>query len=487
MKKGIIAAALTGSVLIGASLVPEEPQEKNEFVPITWNANQRENGDGTITTNIHQKFVNYVDDGKWKKTSLEPARTSSGFVFSELPYKLFAPATADGDFVFTADNPYSVKEGKMRDDAPISKKRSFVSVRPVPGVQTDEGILYEDALPDVGASLLIQPHEQEARYLIKWDSAPTCEGSLEVGFIQEAGVAPRKNDGQEIGKKSIKTKDGFSFSVNEFRSISTGKTFIWDAKNNELPVELSLSYVHGKILGKKIIPCDFFDTATFPVYADDTDTFLPDPNPETNTFDGRVGNSGAVWATVRGATTGSYLTGDTANIISTTSQESVGLYYIVRSIMLFNTGPTIAANRNITSAKITLTADLVFDGGGTQGYAVVTGPSNPASNTGIANGDFDVTGDNAHSDNQDLTGWTAGGTRDFTLNAAGIANIAKGSGVSKFGLRDGYDFESVTPGAGFQSGVDVRSADYAGTGSDPVLSVTHVPAESPRPKIITIE
>jgi len=210
-----------------------------------------------------------------------------------------------------------------------------------------------------------------------------------------------------------------------------------------------------------------------------TSVFRPDPNVETNTFDGRVGNSNASWTTCRDATTGAYVTGDTATIITALSQLEGGVYYIIRSIHLYNTGPTIPSGDVISSATITLTCDNIFDGaGGAQGYAVVTGAATPASNTAIANADFNDAGGTAHSDNIDLTGWTAGTTKVFTLNADGIANIAKGSGVSKFGFRDGYDFENVAVGSGLQSSVDVRSADYAGTSSDPLLTVEHAAAAS---------
>jgi hypothetical protein len=74
----------------------------------------------------------------------------------------------------------------------------------------------------------------------------------------------------------------------------------------------------------------------------------------------------------------------------------------------------------------------------------------------------------------------------FTLNASGIAAIAKGSGLTKLGLKDGHDIENVSIGVGVQSGSDFRSADYTGTANDPVLSVTYTLTSSTPAKPRTI-
>lgn len=211
-----------------------------------------------------------------------------------------------------------------------------------------------------------------------------------------------------------------------------------------------------------------------------TTTCMPDPNVEVSTVDGRIINSDAVWSTARSAAAGTSAN-DSANIINVNAQEA-GNYFIYRSIVLFDCS-AIPDTDVISAATITLTSDTTRDGGEANSFVVIVGASNPASNTAVVADDFDQVGTTTMSDSADLTSWTSGTQFVFTLNASGIANVSK-TGISKFGIKTGHDVNDVAPGAGVESGIDIRSADYAGTSSDPLLTVTHAPA-SPFLPILT--
>jgi len=70
-----------------------------------------------------------------------------------------------------------------------------------------------------------------------------------------------------------------------------------------------------------------------------------------------------------------------------------------------------------------------------------------------------------------ISGITTGAYNDFTLNASGIANIAK-TGISKFGYRHAVDIDNSAPTWG--SGADSYfTASFSDTGSNqPKLDVT---------------
>ena len=111
-----------------------------------------------------------------------------------------------------------------------------------------------------------------------------------------------------------------------------------------------------------------------------------------------------------------------------------------------------------------------------QGY-VSTYATTPASNTAITTADYDQIGTTVQSDNLDLSSISTGAFNTWTLNAAGLASIDK-TGVTKFGGREGHDAEnSVITGVGAkENSIAFRTADYTGTTSDPVLTVTHAAA-----------
>ncbi len=87
--------------------------------------------------------------------------------------------------------------------------------------------------------------------------------------------------------------------------------------------------------------------------------------------------------------------------------------------------------------------------------------------------------------------WNNAGYNDFTLNAAGLAQITKG-GISKFGLREvtydvgNVDPNTVSPGSDCYSYVVPKSSNQGGTTNDPKLVVIYTTGSSQNSAFFTV-
>jgi len=123
-----------------------------------------------------------------------------------------------------------------------------------------------------------------------------------------------------------------------------------------------------------------------------TTTVYPDPDPETTTVDGHVGdNTSSSWDTTHDAS-GNDANSTLALIRIETGKDTGGAFRIRRGICLFDTS-AIDAGDTVSSATMSLYGDSVQndDNDGDDFLAIVT--SNPASNTDLATGDYDAVGD----------------------------------------------------------------------------------------------
>lgn len=250
--------------------------------------------------------------------------------------------------------------------------------------------------------------------------------------------------------------------------------FLWLMRRQALlKHEVAIDY---GFLGAGVQPSHFAFAASLTAY--------PDPSPETSTFDGylvRGDSSGSGgWTTARNATDvgahpDSVVNDNATNIVLRAMNDSgYGKCEMGRLFMLFDTS-TLGAAATISAAVITITSDgkNVVDTGN---YGVIVS-STPASNTLLASGDWDQVGSTELSNQLSFNSWgAAGATHDLTLNAGGIAAIAK-TGISKFAIRSGYDINNTTPSnTNFGGGATytvAKSADTTGTTSDPKLVVTY--------------
>lgn len=209
----------------------------------------------------------------------------------------------------------------------------------------------------------------------------------------------------------------------------------------------------------------------------DTLTVYPDPNPETTSVDGVVRRQGVdeSFASIRGGS-GNSVDDTSAGLefvrlaCSATSNQFSALY---RSILLFDTA-SLTAGAVISSAVLSLYGTFKNDPA-SWSPSIDIYSSAPASNTALANADYGTLGTTSYTSAPISYASWASSYNDFTLNATGIAAIAK-TGVSKFGAREStYDAGNTAPtwSSGATMTMEGYFADQTGSSNDPKLVVTY--------------
>jgi hypothetical protein len=185
------------------------------------------------------------------------------------------------------------------------------------------------------------------------------------------------------------------------------------------------------------------------------------------------------WATkIAGAGTFSqYNFSGTDSIINISSVATLNLFNdLTRSIFLFDTS-------SLTSGAIISSVIMSIFGSGKLDNMSITPnidvyTSTPASNTVLANSDFQQFGSTSQTGSPiTYTGWSTTGYNDFTFNATGISNVSKTS-ISKFGCRNAnYDVSTTQPTWASNSTSRLQGNFSDGTTStspDPKLVVTYI-------------
>ncbi|KKS13332.1 MAG: hypothetical protein UU69_C0008G0017 [Candidatus Magasanikbacteria bacterium GW2011_GWA2_41_55] len=305
----------------------------------------------------------------------------------------------------------------------------------------------------------------------------TEDGVKKYEYVSDVEVS---TNGAELTKNSIVHRKGIDekgkeifeakvFSADTFvQEISTKKWYeIEYATSTEASFNEQLALNWWEKIKNLVVS---------PVYAD-TMTFYPDADPEVATVDGHAWRSTAAetWANkIGGAGTSNSSVATTHRAIyidSSATENAWDLNY--RTILLFDTS-SAPDNAIIDSATISLKVTEAVDTLGiTPDYVIVS--STPASNTALANGDYNQLGSTPFSDVLAYGTFTVGQWATSTLNAAGIADISLTS-ISKFGLRNSnYDLAAIAPAwsSNVYSRVTVNSADNIGTASDPFLTIVY--------------
>ena len=137
-----------------------------------------------------------------------------------------------------------------------------------------------------------------------------------------------------------------------------------------------------------------------------------------------------------------------------------------RNITMFDTS-AIGSGSTINSAVISFYISGLannMSGEASVNSVMVLVSSAPASNTALVSGDFDSLGstDFGRSDKQDALSTET--YEDITLNASGLANISK-TGISKFGLKYGWDFDATATGLTWSNTVQGIEVYYNEQGS----------------------
>lgn len=163
-----------------------------------------------------------------------------------------------------------------------------------------------------------------------------------------------------------------------------------------------------------------------------------------------------------------------------------GGYLATRAFFTFDTAGTISSGNTISSAT------LSFYGSSKLNQQPLTIALNiyggtPADPNSYATGDFDQIGNTAFSSDLAYADFNTAGYNDFTLNASGIAAIAKGTGYTVFATSEvNYDTanrissgaSNPTIGSDKRQNLNAYFADETGTTNDPKLVVVHTAGAS---------
>ena len=498
-----------------------------------WNVVSQDNGDGTITAEIHGKWVNYLDTfDEWRAINCNIVQEADGFHVTDAPFNFYAPLKADGEAFFESDVRWDIFNKTKITEAPLKQTIKATQVQPVQGEIFDingdgfmDAVIYRQAFPQWDADLIYYvKHGRAPRLekLVRFNSAPPTDLQVEflIGFsddtdienVEERSVRVggkneiqrRKVAWDKVSKPAIRTKNALSVTkrgTTQKRGIGMKDFYIWDSGKPRLiaqsegtqpmkkeKIDVDFERIEQmKYKMTKNVPASFFTDVIFPVFTDATDTFYPDPSVESTSVDGYVGDStsGASWATAHDDTSGTDAN-DSGTLAVDICDQAAGAsgYRIFRGIYLFDTS-TLGAGATISAATFSINYDSISGGGHndtSQSLGVVQ--SAPASNTAIVAGDMD--GFTLHSDTLGAPALSvgsypsAGSYADFALDATGRGWIAK-TGITKLGVRRSPDYNDSTshtlaPSGVTQSHRNWRTADYTGTTSDPKLVVTYTTA-----------
>ena len=221
-------------------------------------------------------------------------------------------------------------------------------------------------------------------------------------------------------------------------------------------------------------------------------TFWSDAGtPGTTTIDGyhEQDTASQAWATKRDSTASITVPATSVSLRTLFRSDSTTdtWSHIFRSHLGFNTGPTIPSINVVSAAELQFSANDRANAQWADSLSLVL--STPTSNTAMATADFNDFGTTKQAtdvlfadvviDVATDTGTNA--ANKLVLNSTGIGNIAKGSGVTNFGLRTAKENDTTAnPGptpwtASTSSELSIRSSDEADVGVDtrPRLVVTH--------------
>lgn len=195
-------------------------------------------------------------------------------------------------------------------------------------------------------------------------------------------------------------------------------------------------------------------------------------------MDGRViydnvNSPGQSWTTVNGQSTGtSNSTTNTNEQLATLASTSSNLTRFYRW-MMYGFDTSVIGSDNIDSAILSLyvtstTTDL-------DSCDMDITSASPASESSVANGDYDQRGTTRFATGKDIAGLTTSAYADYTLNASGEGHIDK-AGNTFFAVQLEWAVDDSFGGtwvSNKRTGVNINMADISGTSTDPKLVVEH--------------
>jgi len=163
---------------------------------------------------------------------------------------------------------------------------------------------------------------------------------------------------------------------------------------------------------------------------------------------------------------------------SATTDEYDNLY---RGIVLFDTS-SISTDDTIDSATQSLFTHTSGKNNGLSGEASANSvrvlmANTPGDDADLVSADYGQFGTTDFGRGAQQDAITEEAYDDITVNSSGLSDIAQGSGLTRWGHQYGWDFDNTETGLTWSSGgiqsIVIRTADTAGTSSDPKLVVEH--------------
>ena len=214
-----------------------------------------------------------------------------------------------------------------------------------------------------------------------------------------------------------------------------------------------------------------------------TTTVYPDADTESTSVDGQVyrdesGSGGVAWSTLRGsAGNNSGDSGVTIDFFLRAGTSANQWDRMNRVVTLFDVS-SIDSGDTIDSATLSYYfQSTAFQDNFDLSIAIVE--PTPASNTALANSDYDIANWSATrlASDLDVSSISQDAYNDFSLNATGLGIISTataGDGIANFGGRYDADADDSEPTYANQSAqARIVSADTSGTTQDPKLVIEH--------------
>jgi len=444
---------------------------------------------------VHGKWVNYFYNG-WKPLNLNFVNDGSNFTSNGGPFTFQSPQFSNGIAFLSITNKYDIFSKSTISDSDMVFEIVAENTSGVAGVlENDRQVWYHNAFGN-GISLRNTIWHGRAPRLTKEvviDPTVVSNQDVTVSWLVTSpnaltminGERPKNPNGESwtgatgdttnvTGPVSVHYYAGGLSPVrgSGFRKpvawyYSNGKTIFADVTVSITVVDTSTIRI-TKTINKDIIAAA--GAAGSLLFADDVQTFYPDPNTEVTTWDGYLGFRNNDFATALTAANAASSYSDDRQTTMVMGWNNAGAgSRLYRNVCLFDvsalSGNTVSAASQGLYAHANLTTN----------YHRVTGATT-ASNTGLTLADYGDTYTN-HDDSYntaDVQG-TPAGYMIVTHNATGIAAIQgaiDGSGIVKTCWRQQEDYQGSTS-ATLNGGFMARSAEYSGTNSDPYLEVTY--------------
>ena len=195
-----------------------------------------------------------------------------------------------------------------------------------------------------------------------------------------------------------------------------------------------------------------------------------------STSDGEIYGQNATYSTARSTSAGGDVSSTTARIGQSLTGGTV--YYVYRAYLDFDTS-ALPDDATVTSAVLGVCADTDLSSTDFNVQVYRLDWTEGLIDAGTREGNYDGAYGAAATLEGTLRytgdGWSAGTCYTLTLSTAAV-NI---TGDSKYALVSSRDISGTTPGG--SQYVYIRTADYAGTGSDPYLLLTYNVPSTPTP------